>query len=231
MILIDGRRSHPSPQSGLCASSFASYRRGVRERECRAGTRGRGSGGATVQTSVAKRVFAAPVRTDPTWRYRSRSTESGEPIVPGALPKTTPLLYTPMEVGVILCPDPEQLNVSTNKPKFFIDLDDDALVSMARAEIHEDGVAERLGLVEGKYDVLTNKGRTLTARQEGRKKVKDIAVACDDGMLVLMLHVPPPAAEEPGGPGRAVGRLCGQGWHYHQLRGRSLSRRVVERSI
>ena len=99
------------------------------------------------------------------------------------------------EFGVLVCTDPKHL--SADQPTFFIDIDEDALVSRARAEIHNDGVAEELGLVEGGFAILTKTGRTLTARQEGKKKIKDIVVVRDDGTLVLMLHVRP-AAEDPG---------------------------------
>ena len=112
-----------------------------------------------------------------------------------------------MEVGVIVCTDPEHL--STEKPKFFIDLDDDACcAAVAREELHEQGVAEDLGLVEGGFTILTKTGRTLTAKQEALKKVMSIVVVRDDGTLVLMLHV---SAAEGKDPGAAAGAAGGGG--------------------
>ena len=109
---------------------------------------------------------------------------------PATLQLDEPLLYTPMEVGVILCADPEHL--STDKPKLFIDLDEDACcASVARTELFAQGVADELGLGEAKFTILTKRGRTLTAKQEALKKVRDIVEVRDDGTLVLLLHVPP----------------------------------------
>ena len=116
---------------------------------------------------------------------------------------TNLLLYRPMEVGVILCTDPEHL--STDKPKFFIDLDDDACcAAVARTELHAQGVAEDLGLVEGGFTILTKTGRTLATKQEALKKVKSIVVVRDDGTLVLMLHVPAAEGKDPGAGGGGV---------------------------
>jgi hypothetical protein len=109
-----------------------------------------------------------------------------------------------MEVGVILCTDPEHL--STDKPKFFIDLDDDeCCAAVAREELHAQGVAEDLGLVEGGFTILTKTGRTLAAKQEALKKVKSIVVVRDDGTLVLMLNVPAAEGKEPGAAAGAAG--------------------------
>jgi hypothetical protein len=160
---------------------------GVREAD-RAGAEGADSGGGKVGVRVA-------------------STCTGSEDGGGGAGGNGNHILMETDVGVILCENPENLQLH-DTPMFFLDLTDpDVTVAVARTELAEQGIDEELGINGKKFVVITNTGRALALKQEAKKKVKDIITPLFNGKKVLLVHVPQAAV---GGIADSNNGDCGE---------------------